>query len=133
MTNTDVIWQYVRGIRCDPTGGTAALRVVAVEGYYGPATVLQSYGVPIAVRTCGYRDALTGEKKMDDAPSFFVDVFSAWSATTTKHTAALLRTIREGEHRMHRVDYEIVNGVRETAPAPRTSDRNPPKQRVRPL
>jgi hypothetical protein len=88
MTNTDVTLSFVLGIDPGPTGGTASLRVQALSD----GTALLSYGVPIARR--------------DMNGNVFVDCFSKWSTTTSRHQSHALDLARQHANSAHRVNFD---------------------------
>jgi hypothetical protein len=113
MTNTDVTLSFVLGIDPGPTTGTASLRIAQVQRGNGyPEQVLLSYGVPIARR--------------DDAGNVFVDCFSQWSTTTSKHQSHAWDVAKAHATSAHRVDYDVLRPSRFT-------DRKPPRERRKPI
>jgi hypothetical protein len=112
MTNTDVTLSFVLGIDPGPTTGTASLRVAQVRRDAATEQVLLSYGVPIARR--------------DESGNVFVDCFSQWSTTTSKHQSHAWDVAKVNAVSAHRVDYHDLRPGRFT-------DRTPPRERRKPI
>jgi predicted NAD-dependent protein-ADP-ribosyltransferase YbiA (DUF1768 family) len=113
MTNTDVTLSFVLGIDPGPTTGTASLRVAQTQRSDGSTEqILLSYGVPIALR--------------DEAGNVFVDCFSQWSRTTSKHQSHAWDTAKAHATSAHRVTFSDLRAERFTA-------RKPPRERRKPI